>query len=53
MYCGYDAKTGFSIFYCDNDGTRIKGNLFSVGSGATYAYGVLDQVSERAEEIVR
>jgi len=26
----------------DNDGTRLKGNLFSVGSGSTYAYGILD-----------
>ena len=26
----------------DNDGTRLKGDLFSVGSGSTFAYGVLD-----------
>lgn len=26
----------------DNDGTRLKGNLFSVGSGSMYAYGILD-----------
>ena len=26
----------------DNDGTRTPGNVFSVGSGSLYAYGVLD-----------
>lgn len=26
----------------DSDGTRLTNNMFSVGSGATYAYGVLD-----------
>jgi len=41
MVTGVD-KTGPSLFYVDNDGTRLKGNLFSVGSGSTYAYGVLD-----------
>ena len=25
----------------DNDGTRISGNLFSVGSGSTFAYGMV------------
>ncbi len=30
------------MFYVDSDGQRLKGNLFSVGSGSTYAYGVLD-----------
>lgn len=41
MICGYD-NTGPHIFYVDNDGSRIAGNRFSVGSGSTYAYGVLD-----------
>jgi len=41
MITGWD-KTGPNLFYVDNDGTRLKGNLFSVGSGSTYAYGVLD-----------
>jgi len=41
MIAGYD-KTGPNLFYIDNDGTRLKGNIFSVGSGSTYAYGVLD-----------
>ena len=26
----------------DDDGTRLKGKYFAVGSGSTYAYGVLD-----------
>jgi len=42
MIAGYDQKKGPALFYCDSDGTRLKGNLFSVGSGATYAYGILD-----------
>ncbi|KAJ6474892.1 20S proteasome subunit [Mycena sanguinolenta] len=41
MICGWD-KTGPSIYYVDS-GSRLKGNLFSVGSGSTHAYGVLDQ----------
>jgi len=42
MICGYDLK-GPSIYYMDNDGTRMGGERFAVGSGATYAWGVLDQ----------
>ena len=34
---------GPALFYVDSDGTRLKGDLFSVGSGSTFAYGVLDQ----------
>ena len=30
------------IFYVDNDGVRIGGNMFAVGSGSTYALGILD-----------
>jgi 20S proteasome subunit beta 5 len=41
MVAGWD-KTGPNLFYVDSDGTRLKGNLFSAGSGSTYAYGVLD-----------
>lgn len=41
MITGWD-KTGPALFYVDSDGTRLKGDLFSVGSGSTYAYGVLD-----------
>jgi len=42
MIMGWD-KFGPSIFYVDSDGTRLKGDRFSVGSGSTFAYGVLDQ----------
>jgi len=41
MICGWD-ETGPHIFYVDSDGQRLGGPLFSVGSGSTFAYGVLD-----------
>jgi 20S proteasome subunit beta 5 len=41
MIMGYDEQ-GPSIYYVDNKGTRIGGDLFSVGSGSTFALGVLD-----------
>ena len=41
MICGWD-ETGPQIYYVDSDGQRMPGNLFSVGSGSTFAYGVLD-----------
>jgi len=58
MICGWD-KTGPAVFYVDSDGTRLKGDLFSVGSGSTFAYGVLDQgyrwdlSDEEAQELGR
>jgi len=58
MICGWD-KTGPAIFYVDSDGSRLKGDLFSVGSGSTFAYGVLDQgyrwdlTDEEAQELGR
>lgn len=41
MIAGTD-KSGFSLFYVDSDGTRLRGQRFAVGSGSTYASGVLD-----------
>jgi len=41
MFTGSD-KTGASLYYIDDDATRLPGNLFAVGSGGTFAYGVLD-----------
>jgi len=41
MVTGWD-KTGPQLYYVDDDGTRLHGHLFSVGSGSTYAYGILD-----------
>jgi len=42
MICGWDEKKGPAVFYVDSEGHRMPGNLFSVGSGSTYAYGILD-----------
>ncbi|BAM81516.1 20S core proteasome subunit beta 5 [Cyanidioschyzon merolae strain 10D] len=42
MIAGWD-KTGPQLFYVDSDGVRLRGTRFSVGSGSTFAYGVLDQ----------
>lgn len=33
----------YSLYYIDDEGTRLKGDIFSAGSGSTYAFGVLDQ----------
>ncbi len=41
MVAGWD-KREQGLYYVDDDGTRLKGYMFSVGSGSTYAYGVLD-----------
>ncbi|KAM9646489.1 proteasome subunit beta type-11-like [Trichechus inunguis] len=40
--CGWD-RSGPALFYVYSDGTRLQGDVFSVGSGSPYAYGVLDQ----------
>lgn len=41
MISGWD-KRGPGLYYVDSEGNRFDGNLFAVGSGSTYAYGVLD-----------
>ena len=41
MVAGWDGK-GPDLYYVDDQGTRIRHHLFSVGSGSIYAYGVLD-----------
>jgi len=41
MIAGYDKK-GPGLYYVDSDGERTSGNVFSVGSGSIFAYGVLD-----------
>merc|ERR1712012_945981 len=41
MIIGWDKK-GPGLYYVDNDGERLEGKLFSVGSGSVYAYGILD-----------
>jgi len=45
MVAGWDAQgrtKGPHLYMVDDQGDRHKGNVFSVGSGSTYAYGVLD-----------
>ncbi|KAJ2056289.1 Proteasome subunit beta type-5 [Coemansia sp. S146] len=41
MVAGWDEK-GPGLYYVDSEGQRIANDLFSVGSGSTYAYGILD-----------
>ncbi|CAL8075991.1 unnamed protein product [Calicophoron daubneyi] len=41
MIVGWDKK-GIRIYYVDDEGERMMGDMFSVGSGSMYAYGVLD-----------
>lgn len=41
MIAGSDS-CGTYLYYCDNDGSRVQGERFAVGSGGTYAYGILD-----------
>ena len=41
MICGWDKK-GPGLYYVDSEGNRVPGQLFSVGSGSLYAYGVMD-----------
>eukprot|EP00245_Coleochaete_scutata_P004590 TRINITY_DN17317_c0_g1_i1.p1 TRINITY_DN17317_c0_g1~~TRINITY_DN17317_c0_g1_i1.p1 ORF type:complete len:274 (-),score=48.94 TRINITY_DN17317_c0_g1_i1:687-1508(-) len=41
MIAGWDELKP-NLYYIDSEGARIQGNRFSVGSGSTYAYGVLD-----------
>lgn len=43
MICGWDRKRGAQIYMVDNDGRRLPGQMFSVGSGSVFAYGVLDK----------
>jgi len=42
MIAGWDLN-GPGLYYVDSEGTRLKGQRFSVGSGSLFAYGVLDQ----------
>lgn len=41
MICGWDKK-GPGLWYVDSDGTRTSNDMYSVGSGSTFAYGVMD-----------
>lgn len=58
MIAGWD-KSGPRLFYVDSDGSRVEGDIFAVGSGSTFAYGVLDSEyrldleTEKAIELAR
>ncbi|XP_062993283.1 proteasome subunit beta type-11 [Elgaria multicarinata webbii] len=41
LLCGWDHK-GPGLHYVYSDGTCLSGDVFSVGSGSPYAYGVMD-----------
>ncbi|XP_041740770.2 proteasome subunit beta type-8-like [Coregonus clupeaformis] len=41
MICGWDKK-GPGLYYIDDNGLRLCGNMFYTGSGNIYAYGVMD-----------
>ncbi|KAK1443543.1 nucleophile aminohydrolase [Babesia gibsoni] len=43
MIAGWDKGKGPQLYYVSDQGERLKGRLFSVGSGALFAYGVIDQ----------
>jgi len=49
MIMGFDDQNGASIYYIDDTGVRIKGDMFSVGSGSTYALGIVD--TEKRENL--
>uniref|UniRef100_A0A7S3PSL6 Proteasome subunit beta n=1 Tax=Aplanochytrium stocchinoi TaxID=215587 RepID=A0A7S3PSL6_9STRA len=50
MVTGWDKSKGFELYYVDNDATRLRATrkhpFFAVGSGGTYAYGILDSEYE-------
>lgn len=43
MMAGVTPQEGPALYYIDTDGNRLRGDLFCVGSGQTFAYGVLDR----------
>lgn len=43
MIAGWDKNKGPKLYYVSDQGERIQGKLFSVGSGSMFAYGVIDQ----------
>ena len=52
MIMGYDdvpngGKSVPYIYYVDNTGLRIQGDMFAVGSGSTFAQGILDSEHDR------
>lgn len=41
MIAGCD-DSGSHLYSCDNDGNRIEGDVFCIGSGGTFAQGTFD-----------
>lgn len=41
MICGWD-RDGPGLYYVDNEAHLVRGNIFSVGSGSLFAYGILN-----------
>ncbi|XP_055359807.1 proteasome subunit beta type-11a [Betta splendens] len=41
--CSASPNKGPKLIYVCSDGARLQGDLFSVGSGSPYAYGILDR----------
>ena len=48
MIMGFDKDGPPRIYYVDNSGVRIEGDLFAVGSGSTFALGILDNERKHA-----
>eukprot|EP00598_Pedospumella_elongata_P014225 CAMPEP_0184993880 /NCGR_PEP_ID=MMETSP1098-20130426/47245_1 /TAXON_ID=89044 /ORGANISM="Spumella elongata, Strain CCAP 955/1" /LENGTH=202 /DNA_ID=CAMNT_0027519833 /DNA_START=133 /DNA_END=738 /DNA_ORIENTATION=- len=44
MVAGWAKAEGPSLFYVDSSGACIEGDMFCVGSGAQFAYAILDSV---------
>lgn len=42
MISGFDSDGVARMYYCDNSGSRLPGTMFSVGSGSTFAYSILE-----------
>lgn len=40
--CQNGSFQGPGLYYVDDNGLRLSGNMFSTGSGNSYAYGVMD-----------
>lgn len=42
MVAGSDEDGSTKLYYVDDKANRLRGRIFSVGSGSTFAYGVID-----------
>ena len=56
MIMGFDHMIGEekgTIYYVDNTGLRVKGDLFAVGSGSTFAISILDTIPKKERESMK